>query len=835
MSLRHPAIFRILLTGLLSVFPAQATYGQIDGNASQPAAQAQSASTAGGVAEPVDKPKYLLKHLAQDQVTIWTSPFRARIGDLKWLVPAAGITAGLIETDRTASHEARRFIKFKTNTFSDAGLAAAAASSVGFYALGWRNGNRQQRETGTLIGEAMADSLVVSEALKYTFQRQIPTENNGTGRFFETGSQRAFPSNHAILSFAAASVVAHEYNGWFMQSLAYGGATAISLARVTGGDHFPSDIFVGGALGYLIGRQVYRAHHDPDLSPDYGTFVKTSSGTGTIDRSRFVNVSNAGSSYVELDSWIYPAMERLIALNVIRRPFLGLRPWPRTAIAEMLAEAQPVAEDSNDPQITETYSALKTEFSQELGLVDEGDINQNIGLESVYARINPIAGTPLNDSYHFGQTIINDYGRPYWQGFNAVSGFTSRAEAGQFFFYTRGEYQTAPGAPAYSNNVRTLILQIDQNCQFNGLAAAAGRPCSSPAGPVTEANQFRLLDTYAGFSWLGHELTIGKQSLWWGPDEGSASIFSDNAEPLYMARLNRTLPLRIPLLSRLLGPVRYDSFFGKTAETNFPANPFIYGNKVSFQPTDNLEIGFSRTAIFAGQGHQPLTLGELIDSNLSINDVTQAKKLGRNDPGARHGSFDFSYKVPFVRKWLTIYADALAHDEPNPVAAPRRASVVPGFYLSRFPKLHKLDLRVESGYTDIPTVRLNFQQGGHFLYFEQIYHNAYTNKGDLFGSWIGRDGKGTQAWSNYWLNANSAIQLSYRNLKDSAQFIPGGTTQNDFSAGLRLRLHTNMELLTSVQYEHWSVPVLATNQQSDVATSVQFTFWPQDWLRRKPN
>jgi len=46
---------------------------------------------------------------------------------------------------------------------------------------------------------------------------------------------------------------------------AYGGATAVSLARFAGENHFLSDVLIGSAIEYGIGRYVYRTNHNPSL------------------------------------------------------------------------------------------------------------------------------------------------------------------------------------------------------------------------------------------------------------------------------------------------------------------------------------------------------------------------------------------------------------------------------------------------------------------------------------------------------------------------------------------------------------------------------------------
>src|SRR6267154_3687805 len=94
--------------------------------------------------------------------------------------------------------------------------------------------------------------------------------------------------------------------------------------------------------------------------------------------------------------------------------------------------------------------------------------------------------------------------------------------------------------------------------------------------------------------------------------------------------------------------------------------------------TENLEFGFERTAIWGGKGHGPITLHTFLKSFFSFASPSAAVKFGRNDPGARFGAFDFSYRLPFVRKYLTLYTDAFAHDDVSPVSAPRRAAIRPG-------------------------------------------------------------------------------------------------------------------------------------------------------------
>jgi hypothetical protein len=754
---------------------------------------------------------HLLKDFVGDQKRIWTSFTHVRLVDADWLVPL-GTAAGLLfatdtEVSKHLSNSSNR-INY-SNDVANYGVASLAALAGGMYLWGHFTHDDRRRETGLLAGEAALNSLAVTYALKYSLGRERPLQGSPPyqGNFWDGGV--SFPSEHAAAAWSIASVVAHEYPGPLTTILSYGLASAISVSRITGKQHFPSDVLVGSAIGWFVGEEVYRHHHDPSVGGgEWQTYAETQ------DESRDRSSTSVGSPYVELDSWIYPAIERLAALGYIRSAFLGARPWTRLECAHLVDEAgdKIQADASASKEADQLYIALSSEFQAELERPG-GAGERSIRVESLYSTVTQISGPPLNDSYHFGQTIVDNYGRPYEEGFNTYDGFSGYGTEGIFTLYVRGEYQHAPSAPAYPLAVRQAIAKMDDN------------PIQ-PATPTATANQFRLLDTYVAANYSGWNFSFGKQSLWWGPGDGQSLMFSDNAEPIYMFRMSPIGTFNIPLLSRVLGPFKTDFFIGKLSGNEFPPRPLIHGEKISFKPTENLEVGFSRTAEFGGVG-RPLTPAAFFNSYFSY---TSSGNYGTNDnPGKRTGGFDFSYRIPFVRNWLTLYTDSISTDDPSPIDAPRRAAVGTGLYMPQLPRLPKLSLRMEATYTDPATSRSN---GGKFVYWDVFYyHNEYVNKNNLIGSWVGREGKGYQAWATYSFRPRTSLQFGFRHVKVDPDFIPAGETVNDGSAKFEVTVHRDLSVSAFVQYEKWLAPLLAPAAQTNWTSSFQVTFWPQSWKK----
>jgi hypothetical protein len=450
-----------------------------------------------------------------------------------------------------------------------------------------------------------------------------------------------------------------------------------------------------------------------------------------------------------------------------------------------------------------------------------------------------ITGQTLRDSFHLGQTISNDYGRPYQEGFNNSTGFSTVNELGRFSLYVRGEYQHAPSGAGYSTvdtgnplapgGLTETLSALDQ-IPYPGTNNDQLHQATIPSGPIAAQNPFRLMEATLSYHFWGHEISGGKSDVWAGPGQGGGLQWSNNAEDIYSFRINRVEPLHIPVFSWVFGNVRYDFMVGSLKGHSYPNSPWVHGETVTLQPTKNVEIDFSRTVIWGGEGHVPITLHTFLRSFFNLGDTENdpSAKNSPSDPGARFSIFTFSWRLPFLRHYVTLYTDSIAHDDTSPISAPRRAAYRPGFYISQFPGLRKLDLRVEAASTDTSTLR---SLGGQFNYYETVQRQGYTNKGFIMGDTIGREAKGGNAWLTYHLTPDEWIQASYLDKKTPKDFIAGGTTQGQFKLDVLKRIRKDVELDAWVQYERWKAPIYIANPNNaanhDTVIAAQFTWHPR--------
>jgi membrane-associated phospholipid phosphatase len=208
----------------------------------------------------------LPRNLFQDQKDVWLFPVQLGKG-MHWLptIVVTGVTAALIAADAHDTPYFRRTARFEG--FND--VLSGRNTSVGmvivptaFLVGGHFCHHSYAEKTALLAGEAYADSAIADIVLKVVTRRLRPSDIPPNGNFADTffssrkalsGIHTSFPSGHAAAAFSIATVFAHRYrrHRW-VPWVAYGMAGATSFSRLTTQAHFPSDVFLGAALGFTI-------------------------------------------------------------------------------------------------------------------------------------------------------------------------------------------------------------------------------------------------------------------------------------------------------------------------------------------------------------------------------------------------------------------------------------------------------------------------------------------------------------------------------------------------------------------------------------------------------
>ena len=527
-----------------------------------------------------------------------------------------------------------------------------------------------------------------------------------------------------------------------------------------------------------------------------------------------------GSTNVPMDSWIYPALERLGAMGLVPFQTESIRPWTRQECRRQVNEAEEILAgvhghyyDVSD-SIRDEAERLLPQLREELAEPHEAE---HAVLEEAYAREGTIAGPALTDSFHFGQTWWNDFGRPLERGSSAIAGYEFRGVYKRLFFFDRQELQQSPTVPGVTAAQSALFYQLD-DAPFT---VPSNPPPIPVSGPTPAYVRQRPLELYAGYAFDGFSVSFGKQELFWGPTTMGPLSFSSNAEPTYNLRLVATRPHPFPIFPTL-GTFRFDAVFGKLSGHHYPARPYFNGAKVDLTFGRTLEVSYTRWSILFGQGH-PMTFENLGRNLFSINSTGCGFGYGdRCDPGDRKSDFDFRLHVPGLRNYLTVYADSYADDEPIPVDAPRRVVWSPGVYLPRLPGLPHMDFRAEMASSE----ELSQDEGGTRDFINNQYRDGNTNKGFLLGNAVGRDARALEGRTGYWFTGKTRVELGYRQTK-GGHFLPGDSTISDGFLNASYAWSPEWTVEVFGQYERFLVPSYLPGPQHNLSGWVELRWNPK--------
>jgi len=136
--------------------------------------------------------------------------------------------------------------KFTSNSdyFISAGIPAA------LLATGIITHDPQLQRKSLEVFGAIVVELAISEAMKVSFNRLRPAEKYPDEIFpYRHIHGKSFPSGHSSLAFSAAASLSIQYKKWYVTVPAYIWAASVGYSRVYLGEHYPSDVIGGAAVG----------------------------------------------------------------------------------------------------------------------------------------------------------------------------------------------------------------------------------------------------------------------------------------------------------------------------------------------------------------------------------------------------------------------------------------------------------------------------------------------------------------------------------------------------------------------------------------------------------
>jgi membrane-associated phospholipid phosphatase len=201
------------------------------------------------------------KQFVRDEANLWTSPLRVKRQDLRWIVLLGIGEAALLRTDRNISGEIEeaKSIQPLSHIVSQAGSFPLYATSASLLVLGHLTKDDRTTRAGSVALQALLHSAIIVQTLKASTNRERPDKIRGDGGFWDGG--KSFPSGHAMSSWAFAAAMSDQYpDKKWIRIGGYAMATAVGISRISGRNHFPSDVLIGSSLGWLIGHYVSRHH-----------------------------------------------------------------------------------------------------------------------------------------------------------------------------------------------------------------------------------------------------------------------------------------------------------------------------------------------------------------------------------------------------------------------------------------------------------------------------------------------------------------------------------------------------------------------------------------------
>ena len=421
--------------------------------------------------------------------------------------------------------------------------------------------------------------------------------------------------------------------------------------------------------------------------------------------------------------WTYDALNSLVISGLAGRVVMNSKPMSRREMAIILADilrriqGNQVAAFAHRTDLQDTILALMEEFALELkalGVTGYG-IKQEVPRR---LEVKPLEYLQFRAGFasESATNLENSNGDRLDQGLNGRVTSSSWFEYGGVLAgYIQPEYQIGE--------------DTNQGVLVEGYLKARG-------GPV--------------------ELTVGRESLWWGPGFHGSMISSNNSLAMNMIRLRTANQVTLPwVLGDLLGPMKLELFFGglEKERTFYPSSK-VTGLRIDFTPAPWIEIGATRSIMFDGGGGR--TYLPWYRYPFVYFHGNKEGTEGDSSAGDNRWQIDASIRLADVGKYVPITRDAELYfdfgwDDTccGTFYVPIYPGGIVGLYLPNF--LMSQDT----------TLRLEYANTSRFQFTSGTWQDGFQRKGQVISHFVGTMGDDFLVRLTHKLNPQTEVGIEY--------------------------------------------------------------------------
>lgn len=508
----------------------------------------------------------------------------------------------------------------------------------------------------------------------------------------------------------------------------------------------------------------------------------------------------AASANIPLHHWAYESIERLTALGIIDQAMVVTKPYSRKEAARYVARAlervrkDKVVADGREVLAEPLLDRLMQEFRPEL--MDLDAVARAPGASARGFRYGGHIQTEVDGFFvGGGQTVRfrENRGGEYY-----VNGAIDQTDIRGWFEI--GDWLSVNLQPKFISNEHVLGI-----------------------GATNNNKNFYLREGSIKISHFNVALEIGRGTQWWGPGYHGSLLLTDHAFPLDMIKLGSDQAFRIPWLEGL-GQWKVNSFLTRLEKNRDFPRAQVFGLRISYMPTDWLELGLARLTQFDGRGNDGKDQWfPAILVNTYFSDTNRKTKIagGQPQPGPsavnEQAMFDFRASIPSVPYLIPFPGGLQFYGEVGLEDPPNGLGLVVGTYLPQVFKGDTLDLRLEYANTDI---RRELNGVSAQWYNNGFYTSGMRYRGFPLGHHMGTDGTDFLIRTTRYLTDNLQIGANF-NLQERAKGLPVHERKREAAVDLTWWVSRQTEFKVGYTFQRLQNPGQITSIQPFVETFAQ--------------